>query len=149
MTASKGFDPKANPKANQPQTEQANGQASSGGDDFAAQCSAEIAQLRGQIDGALNGTAQGIQAILDDYNKAAQPLVEQASLELYGALSGRRAFRAIGINVGELMAQHPTGPKHSIAVQPLRPVSFKPLSPVTQGHYLIAMDAPNSTASHG
>jgi hypothetical protein len=117
------------------------------GDEIASECVAEISQLRNQVNGALNGTAQGIQTILDEYNRAAQPMVEQASLELYGALSGRRAFRAIGVNVGELMAQHPTGPKHTITVQPLKPVSFKPLNPVIRGNYLTAMDAPSSTAS--
>jgi hypothetical protein len=144
MENNKGFEKaKLN---NTPKPQQTTGQASLG-DDIAAECVAEISQLRGQIDGALNGTAQGIQSILEDYNRAAQPLVEQASIELYGALSGRRAFRAIGINVGELMAQHPTGPKHSITVQPLKPVSFKPLNQATRGNYLTAMDAPNNTAS--
>ena len=147
MENNKGIDPKAKPSST-PKPQQTTGPASSE-DDLAAQCAAEISQIRGQVHGALNGTAQGIQAILDEYNQSAQPLVEQASLELYGALSGRRAFRAIGINVGELMAQHPTGPKHSITVQPLKPVSFKPLNPVTRGNYLTAMDAPNNTASQG
>ena len=140
----KGFDPKTK-KPQTPPTQPTG--AASLGDEIAAECVAEISQLRNQVNGALNGTAQGIQTILDEYNRAAQPMVEQASLELYGALSGRRAFRAIGVNVGELMAQHPTGPKHSITVQPLKPVSFKPLNPVIRGNYLTAMDAPSSTAS--
>ena len=142
---SKGFDPNNKPQTQPPQPTG----AASLEDEIAAECVAEISQLRNQVNGALNGTAQGIQTILDEYNRAAQPMVEQASLELYGALSGRRAFRAIGVNVGELMAQHPTGPKHSITVHPLKPVSFKPLNPVIRGNYLTAMDAPNSTASHG
>ena len=143
----KEFDPKTNPKAPQPQAP-TNGQHSSE-DDFAAECAAEIAQIRGQVDAALSGTAQGIQAILDDYNRAAAPLVDQASLELYNALSGRRAFRAIGVNVGELMAQHPTGPKQMISVQPLKPVSFKPLSQATRQNYLTGSDVPSNTASQG
>lgn len=153
----KRFDPKANPKAAQPQA-QTSGPASSegnqppiGGGDaaFKAQVAAEIAQLRNQVQGSLVARAQGIQAIADEYQAAAQPVVDQASAVLYDVLSGGSFFGQIARNVGQLMEAHPTGPKAGIVAPSLKPVSFAPLAQGTQANYLTATDAPNNTASHG
>ena len=155
--ASKGFDPKANPKAAQPQA-QTSGPASSGanqpplgGDDaaFKAQVAAEIAQLRNQVQGSLVARAQGIQAIADEYQAAAQPVVDQASAVLYDVLSGGSFFGQIARNVGQLMEAHPTGTKTGIVAPSLKPVFFAPLKQGTQANYLTATADSNSTASHG
>ena len=144
----KGFNPKVKP---QTPLQQPTGEASSASDDraYRAQVAAEIAQLRGQVNGALTARVQGIQAIVDEYEAAAQPVVDQASMALYDALGGGSFFKGIATNVAALMAAHPTGERISITPPTLRPASFKPLPQGTQRAYLTAMDAPNSTASHG
>jgi hypothetical protein len=157
--ASNGFDPKANPKP-QPQTAQASGQTSSeasstktplGGEDAAyrAQVAAEIAQIRNEVQGSLVARAQGIQAIADEYQSAAQPVVDQASAMLYDVLSGGSFFDQIARNVGQLMEAHPTGPRTGLVAPTLKPVSFAPLQQGTQSAYLTSSDGPSNTASHG
>jgi hypothetical protein len=142
--SSKGFDP-----SNKPQTppQQPTGQASSGSDDraFRAQVAAEIAQIRNQVNGALTSKVQGVQAIVEEYEAAAQPVVDQASMAIYDMLGGGSFFKGIATNVGQLMAAHPTGEKVAITPPTLRPASFKPLPQGTQRAYLTAMDASPST----
>jgi hypothetical protein len=146
-----GFDPKTNPKATPKPKEEASGAASLGGENaaFRAQCAAEIAQLRNEVQGSLVARAQGIQAIADEYQSAAQPVVDQASAMLYDVLSGGSFFGQIARNVGQLMEAHPTGPRTGIVAPSLKPVSFAPLQQGTQSAYLTSSDEPSNTASQG
>ena len=141
-TESKGF----NPKPQTTQTPQPTGEHSSASERaHRAQVAAEIAQLRNQVNGALDARAQGIQAVVDEYESAAQPVVDQASMAIYDALSGGSFFRAIATNVGRLMAAHPTGERIAITSRELKPASFKPLAQGTQQAYLTAMDSSPNT----
>jgi hypothetical protein len=154
-----GFDPKTNPKA-QPQTAQASGQTSSeasstktplGGEDAAyrAQVAAELAQIRTQVQESLTAKAQAIQKIGNEYQAAAQPLVNDSSVMLADILLGGSFFGQIARNVGELVAAHPTGPKTGIVAPSLKQVSFAPLQQGTQSAYLTSSDEPSNTASQG
>lgn len=149
--SSKGFDPKANTKAAQTQAVQASGAASLGGENaaFKAQVAAEIAQLRNEVQGSLVARTQGIQAIANEYQTAAQPVVDQASEVLYDVLSGGSFFGQIARNVGQLMEAHPTGMKTGIVAPRLNPVSFAPLKQGTQAAYLTSSANSSNTASHG
>jgi hypothetical protein len=142
---SKGFSPSSNnPKTTAPpQT----GGPSSARDDrpFRAQVAAEIAQLRNQLNDATNARVQGIQGIIDEYQEAAQPVVDQASVALYDALSGGSFFKGIATNVGALMTAHPTGERVTITAPKLKPASFAPLPQGTQQNYLTAMQPDTST----
>ena len=155
----KGFDHnKTTPKAPQPQA-QTNGQHSSGasaktplgGEDaaFKAQVAAELAQIRNQVQESLTAKAQAIQKIGNEYEAAAQPLVNESSVMLADILLGGSIFGQIARNVGELVAAHPTGPKTGIVAPSLKPVSFAPLAQGTQAAYLTSSDVLSSTASQG
>jgi hypothetical protein len=152
MTVNKGFDPsKANPKPTPNPQPEASGATSLGGENaaFRAQVAAEIAQLRNEVQGSLVARAQGIQAIADEYQAAAQPVVDQASAVLYDVLSGGSFFGQIARNVGQLMEAHPTAPRTGIVAPSLKAVSFAPLKQGTQAAYLTSSDALNNTASPG
>lgn len=147
----KGFDPKANPKVTPKPQPEASGAASLGGDNaaFRAQVAAEIAQIRNEVQGSLVARAQGIQAIANEYQAAAQPVVDQASAMLYDVLSGGSFFGQIARNVGQLMEAHPTGMKTGIVAPSLKPVSFAPLKQGTQAAYLTSSADSSNTVSHG
>lgn len=150
--ASNGFDPnKANPKATPNPRPEASGAASLAGENaaFRAQVAAEIAQIRNEVQGSLVARAQGIQAIADEYQSAAQPVVDQASAVLYDVLSGGSFFGQIARNVGQLMEAHPTGMKTGIVAPSLKPVSFAPLQQGTQSAYLTSSADSNNIASQG
>ncbi|MBD1871979.1 hypothetical protein H6F75_00645 [Nodosilinea sp. FACHB-131] len=126
---SKGFG--NSPKATTPT------QAGSGDDRaYRAQVAAEIAQLRSQVNQAVQGQTAGINAIATEYEQSIQPLVDEASQLIYDMLSGRTAFTQIGQNVGALMSQHPMGEKASLGEPMLKRLSLKPLQPATQPSYL-------------
>jgi hypothetical protein len=149
MENNKGFDPKAKPNSTPKPQPEVSGAASLGGENaaFKAQVAAEIAQIRNEVQGSLVARAQGIQAITNEYQAAAQPVVDQASAVLYDVLSGGSFFGQIARNVGQLMEAHPTGLKTGIIAPTLNPVSFAPLKQGTQAAYLTSSAGSNNTAS--
>lgn len=118
---------------------QANG-AGSTGVNPQTQVAAEISQLRDQVNQSLGGATAGISAIVDDYQRQAQPLADEASELIYDMLSSRTFFNQVGHNVAQLMAQHPMGIRHELGKPMLRRLSLEPLKQGTQQSYLNSAD---------
>jgi hypothetical protein len=110
--------------------------ADSGTDNPTARVPAEISQLRDQINQSLSGATAGLSAIVDEYQKQAQPLADEASTLIYDMLSNRTFFNQVGRNVAQLMAQHPMGARHELGKPTLKALSFEPLKQGTQQSYL-------------
>lgn len=118
----------------------ANQHQGSGAANAQIQVAAEISQLRDQINQSLGGATAGLSAIVDDYQRQAQPLADEASELIYDMLSNRTFFNQVGHNVAQLMQQHPTGVRHELGKPTLKRLSFQPLKPGTQQSYLSSAD---------
>jgi len=115
-------------KATKPNSQPQTGPTSSGGDTaYRVQVAAEIAQLRNQVNQALNGQQQGIQAVITEYQETAQPLIDASSLAISDMVLGGSFFGQIGQNVASIVAAHPTGSRAPITVNALPQISFRPL----------------------
>ena len=101
-----------------------------------AQVAAEISQLRDQVNQSLGGATASVGAIVDEYQRQAQPLADEASELIYDMLSNRTFFNQVGRNVAQLMAQHPRGARHELGKPTLKRLSFEPLKPGTQQSFL-------------
>lgn len=89
----------------------------------------EMTSLREAVDKSLAGLEQGLNTVVEDYEKEASALVDQASWMIYDMMSNRRVFEQVGENVAQLMSAHPTARVNPMGKRTLKKLSFAPLKP--------------------